>query len=347
MDYGSSNDLEEEFGGPFTTNKLEKLRQFLSKQNLKYDDGIQYTCNLIDENYSIVGTGSLDHNVLKCIAIDGKYQGQGLLSRIMTHLLVKAYQQDHKHLFLYTKPNNSKMFSDFGFYEVAKTEDVLLMENYKNGITDYVKEVREQTVNKFGIDKQKVQGAIIMNCNPFTLGHQYLIEKSASMCDILHIFVVSNDVSMFSQKARYKLVWEGTKDLKNVILHETKDYLISPATFPTYFIKDAAREEEINCRLDIEIFKRYIIDQLGIKMRFVGTEPNCRITDFYNQQLIKYINQFGVVLVEIERKKMNDIAISASLVRKLMEEKKFEQIKDLVPPSTYQYITQEFYSATN
>lgn len=347
MDYEISNNIEEQLGEPFTEKKLEKLQQFLSTQNLKYDDRIQYTCNLIDENYSIIGTGSLDHNVIKCIAIDEKYQGQGLLARIMTNLTVKAYQQDNKHLFLYTKPNNIKMFSDFGFYEVAKTEDVLLMENLKNGIANYVKEVREQTVNKFGLDNQKIHGAIIMNCNPFTLGHRYLIEKSAGMCDILHIFVVSNDVSMFSQKARFKLVYEGTKDLNNVILHETKDYMISPATFPTYFIKDKAREEEINCRLDIEVFKRYMIDTLDIKIRFVGTEPNCRITRFYNQQLNKYMNQYGVNLVEIERKKMKDTAISASLVRKLMEEKKFEQIKDLVPPSTFKYITQEFYSTTN
>lgn len=342
MDYEINNNIDEQLGEPFIGKKLEELKLFLSTQNLKYDDKIQYTCNLIDENYSIIGTGSLDHNVIKCIAIAEKYQGLGLLARIMTNLTVKAYQQDNKHLFLYTKPDNTKMFSDFGFYEIAKTEDVLLMENYKNGIADYVKEVREQTVNKFGMDNQQMHGAIIMNCNPFTLGHRYLIENSTRMCDILHIFVVSNDVSMFSTKARFKLVYEGTKDLDNVILHETKDYLISPATFPTYFIKDKAREEEINCRLDIEVFKRYIIDTLDIKMRFVGTEPNCRITAFYNQQLKKYMNQYGVTLVEIERKKMNDTAISASLVRRLMEEKKFELIKDLVPPSTFEYITREF-----
>jgi [citrate (pro-3S)-lyase] ligase len=341
--------LHEQTGEPFEENNLTKVKQFLALQNLTYDERIQYTCNLIDENYSIIGTGSLDQNVLKCIAIDETYQGQGLLAKIMTNLTRKAYQQNNRHLFLYTKPNNFRMFSDFGFYEVAKTEDVLLMENLKNGISDYANEVKKQTELKFGqcFHNGAIHGAIIMNCNPFTLGHRYLIENSAKMCDILHIFVVSNDVSMFSQKVRYRLIMEGTSDLSNIILHETKDYLISPATFPTYFIKDKAREEEINCQLDIEVFRRYVVETLDIKKRFVGTEPNCKLTRFYNQQLKKYMKDFGVELVELERKEINEKAISASLVRRLMEEKKFKQIKELVPPSTYQYIVEEFYSTTN
>lgn len=349
MNYEFNNELEIQTGEPFTGEKLVKLKQFLSLQDLSYDNQIQYSCNLIDENYSIIGTGSLDQNVLKCIAIDEKYQGQGLLSKVMTNLTWKAFVNNQNHLFLYTKPANEKMFSDFGFYEIAKTEDVLLMENLKHGIKEYVGEIKEKTQQKFKNmnQKQVLQGAIIMNCNPFTLGHQYLIEKSASMCDILHIFVVSNDVSMFSQTARFKLVYEGTKELSNVILHETKDYLISPATFPTYFIKDKARGEEINCKLDIEIFRRYIIEALNIKKRFVGTEPNCRLTAFYNQQLKKYLNKCDVELVEIERVKSNGVAISASMVRKNMEENKLEEIKSLVPPSTYQYIIEEFYSTTN
>ena len=34
------------------------------------------------------------------------------------------------------------------------------------------------------------------------------------------------------------MVKEGVKDLDRVILHQTSDYIISAATFPTYFMKE-------------------------------------------------------------------------------------------------------------
>ena len=39
--------------------------------------------------------------------------------------------------------------------------------------------------------------AIVMNANPFTLGHQYLVEKAAAENDLVHLFMVSEDASLF------------------------------------------------------------------------------------------------------------------------------------------------------
>ncbi len=64
-----------------------------------------------------------------------------------------------------------------------------------------------------------------MNANPFTLGHQYLVEKAASECDTLHIFIVSEDASLVPFPVRKKLVLEGTCHLPNVICHDSGPYL--------------------------------------------------------------------------------------------------------------------------
>ena len=39
-------------------------------------------------------------------------------------------------------------------------------------------------------DNSSINGSIVMNCNPFTLGHRYLIEYAAKNVDNLYIFVV-------------------------------------------------------------------------------------------------------------------------------------------------------------
>ncbi|EFA28598.1 ABC transporter, ATP-binding protein, partial [Haemophilus influenzae HK1212] len=38
-------------------------------------------------------------------------------------------------------------------------------------------------------------GSIVMNANPFTLGHRYLIEQALQQCDHLHLFIVGEDAS--------------------------------------------------------------------------------------------------------------------------------------------------------
>ena len=157
-------------------------------------------------------------------------------------------------------------------------------------------------------------------------------------CETLHLFVLSEDRSVFSTNVRYRLVQEGVKDLENVILHHTSDYLISSAVFPTYFIKDKKQAADANCELDVRIFCEFFAKELGITKRFVGTEPFCLVTSGYNQQMKKVFPEYGIELVEIDRKEMESTPISASYVRKCMIEKDYETIKKIVPQSTYEYI---------
>jgi [citrate (pro-3S)-lyase] ligase len=327
----------EDFGYPFKGSKLQKLKEFLSKENLEYDQGIEYTVILRDTKGNIAATGSLEGNVLKCIAVFDLFQGDGLAAKIVTALTSQAINSGHSHLFIFTKVENISIFNDLGFYLIASTKDVALMENRKNGISEFVNSLKSSVYDN--IDDNV--GAIVLNCNPFTNGHLYLIESAARECSLLHLFVVSEDKSVFPAKVRYGLVKSGIKHLNNVVVHPTSDYLISSATFPTYFIKDKYKAGNVNCILDLTIFSDYFAKILNIKKRFVGTEPFDIVTASYNEQMRRFLGRQGIEVIEIPRFESNNSPISASRVRKLMTEGEYKQINNLVPPVTYEYLISE------
>lgn len=321
----------EDYGYPMKGIKLQKLKNFLLKEQLSYDDGIEFTINLCGSKGQIAATGSLEGNILKCIAVSNDYQGEGLAAKIVTTLVSHGAELGYNHMFLFTKPDNINIFSDLGFYLIAKTDNVVLMENYKNGISEFVKTMKSQDINDN-------VGAIVLNCNPFTNGHLYLIETAAKQCDLLHLFVVSEDKSIFPEKVRFELVKNGVEHLYNVVVHPTSDYLISCATFPSYFIKDKKQAENINCILDLTIFCDYFAKILGINKRFVGTEPYCKVTSAYNKQMKEFLSIRGIEFVEIPRYEENNVAISASEVRKLLAEKNYDKLKKMVPKVTYDFL---------
>ena len=115
---------------------------------------------------------------------------------------------------------------------------------------------------------------------------------------------------------------EGVKDLDRVILHQTSDYIISAATFPTYFMKEKTEAGKANCRLDLELFGKRIAPELHITKRFVGTEPNCAVTDCYNVTMKEVLPGLGIV-------------------RQAVKEGKTEEIRGLVPESTWKHIAGE------
>ena len=181
-----------------------------------------------------------------------------------------------------------------------------------------------------------VTGAIVMNANPFTLGHQYLAEKAASECDLLHIFVVSEDASLVPFRVRKDLVKKGTAHLNNVVLHDSGPYIISNATFPSYFLKDEAAVIDGHARLDLAIFAK-ISETLGINVRYVGEEPNSQVTGIYNDIMAKSLPDHGIECMIIPRKEADGKVISASTVRQALQNDDYELLKTLVPGTTYEY----------
>lgn len=322
--------MEVELTGHLRGAKLDAWKALLSRVGLEPDMTWESTVLIWDEE-QLIAAASRRGNLLKCIAVDDARQGEGLTATLLTQLRQDAFNAGHSHLFLYTKPKNKWMFSSLFFYPIAETENVLLMENRKDGIQSFL-----DTLPVTPCDG--TVGAAVMNCNPFTKGHRYLIETAAAQCDRFYVFVLSEDQSAFSAEDRMAMVKLGTADLKNVTVLPTGPYLISSATFPTYFLKDRESAEQVHCLLDIEIFCRYYAPKFGITRRYVGTEPLSQLTDQYNQALLAHLPQRGIELKLIPRLELSGIPVSASAVRAHLQNGEQEQLKQLLPETTYEYL---------
>lgn len=305
-----------------------KWETLLAKAGLTPDRDVDQTVTVWEQD-ELIATGSRKGNLLKCIAVDPHHRGEDLTATVLSQLRADAFGEGHKHLFLYTKPENLRMFESLFFYPIAQTDSVLLMEDRKNGIQTFLNSLP-------GLLPGKTIGAAVMNCNPFTLGHRYLIETAAKTCDHVYVFVLSEDQSRFSAKDRMEMVRLGTADLPNVTVLPTGPYLISNATFPTYFLKDREKAAAIHCKLDIAIFENYFVPRFGITHRFVGTEPLSPMTAQYNEALKENLQK--ITLVEIPRLETEAAPVSASAVRSALDAG--QDIRHLVPQTTYRYITQ-------
>ena len=177
-------------------------------------------------------------------------------------------------------------------------------------------------------------GVVVMNCNPFTLGHRYLIEQAAKQVERLYVMVVREDCSLFAYTERKAMVEQGVADIENVNVIDGSDYAISRATFPTYFLKRLDDAADTQMLLDLDLFRRHIAPALGATVRFVGTEPTDQLTRRYNQLMHETLKDVR----EIDRLEKDGNAVSASRVRKAMEEGDMNTIRQLVPPTTLPYI---------
>lgn len=179
-----------------------------------------------------------------------------------------------------------------------------------------------------------LRGVVVMNCNPFTLGHRYLIEQAAKQVERLFVMVVREDCSLFAYAERKAMVEQGVAHLKNVTVIDGSEYAISQATFPTYFLKRLDDAADTQMLLDLDLFRRHIAPALGATVRFVGTEPTDQLTRRYNQLMHEMLADVR----ETARLEKKGNAVSASRVRKAMEQGDMSTIRQLVPPTTLPYI---------
>lgn len=303
--------------------KKEAWRRFLARAGLKPEEDTEQTVLVWDEG-SIIACGSRKGNLLKCIAVDPARQGEGLTATVLTALKQEAHNQGHSHLFLYTKPRNRMLFEPLFFYPVAQTKNVLLMESVRGGIGNFLNSL------EMPCRAGKI-GTIVMNANPFTLGHQFLAEQASRECDWVYIFVLSEDKSEYSAAERMEMVKTGTAHLDNVTVLPTGPYLISEATFPKYFLKDTETAQREHYLLDLAVFTRWFVPHFGITHRYAGTEPNCAVTAGYNRAMEELLPASGVSFRQIKRLELAGTAISASVVRASGNS---AQVKCLVPKST-------------
>ena len=338
---------------------IQGVTALLNAEGIRLDANLDYTCGMYDDEMNIIATGSCFGNTLRCLAVSSEHQGEGLMNQIISHLIEVQFERGNTHLFLYTKCSSAKFFGDLGFYEIARIdEQIVFMENRRTGFKNYLKKLEEssalqlQTLTKdTSANTATLQSdnalpdtstadrkiaALVMNANPFTLGPQYLVEKAARENDLLHLFIVSEDASLVPFKVRKQLVMEGTAHLDNICYHDSGPYIISNATFPSYFQKDENAVIESHAMLDLTIFTE-IAQTLGINRRYVGEEPTSLVTGIYNNIMSEKLPENGIECIIVPRKTDGKKAISASTVRQAIKDNDVDTLKKLVPESTLRY----------
>lgn len=312
------------------------IRDFLKKFDLSFDETVEYTMALY-ENGTILATGSFLGEVLRNIAVNETLQGKGLTATVLSHLMREASRRGVYHYFIYTRPDKAHLFSALGFSELARAEPyAVLLESGAGSVNEYCNTLKEQTKHL----PQEKRAGIVVNCNPFTLGHKALIKQATDENEGVIVFVVSEDRSLFPFEDRISLVKEGLAELTNVVVVPGGKYIISAATFPSYF----TRGEEVvlaQTRLDATLFASHIAPSLGIKARYVGEEPYCPVTSLYNQALLDVLPKKGITVRIASRTAVDGEIVSASKVRDLIRQENWEKIRTMVPKTTYDYLLSE------
>lgn len=315
-----------------------KVERFLEANQLRLDEVDYYAIVTEPDGDEILAGGGLQGDIIKCIAVDERLRDAHLSNRLVSHLISEAAQRGHHSVKVFTKPQNRQVFESFGFRLVGEAPLAILMEN-GHGIDDYTKYLRScastlqpaehpadiSLPTAEGRGGASTIGVIVMNANPFTLGHRYLIEQAARQVDRLFIIPVKEDGgehqpsrSLFPYAER-KAMMEAAVIQSNKVpkyqsnslplgegqgeafVLEGSPYAISAATFPTYFLKQLSAAADTQMLLDIDIFCRHIAPALGATIRFVGSEPSDALTRRYNELLLQQLPLHALRLVEIPR----------------------------------------------
>ncbi len=305
-----------------------KVDALLTGSGIRRDAHLDYTCGIFDDDWNLLATGSCFHNTIRCLAVAADHQGEGLLNEIVTHLSEVQLSRGNSRIFLYTKPQSAKFFLDLGYYEIARVQDLVFLENRRTGFSDWL--------TSLGLPKTGVSAAIVMNANPFTRGHRHLVERAAAENDAVHLFLLSEEAGPIPFAVRKQLVARGIEDLKNVILHESGPYIISAATFPSYFLRDDDAAIRAHASLDLAIFSR-IANALSITRRYVGEEPKSRVTSLYNERMQSLLPACGVECIVLPRLTDGGQIISASTVRQAIHDGRLDDVAAFLPASTLDF----------
>ena len=322
---------------PNIPRQRRRIEQFLGDNGLRLDDVDYYTALVDETTDEIVAGGGLKGGVIKCVAVAEGHKGEAVANQIVSHLIAQANADGHQCVKLFTKPQNQKMFESMSFRLLAEAPKAILMETGIGGIKRYSEELRVKLHHLNPSPQHPImpqRGIIIMNCNPFTLGHRYLIEQAAQQVETLYILVVREDCSMFSYDERKAMIVRGVAHINNVVVCDGSEYSISATTFPTYFLKSLSDASDTQMTLDIDLYRRHIAPALGATVRFVGTEPDDPLTRRYNELMKSMLPDVR----EVARLQQSGVAVSASRVRKAIVENHLALAARLVPPTTVPYI---------
>ena len=316
MTYRTLDIVEMPLSSPFFR---KKVGDFLGANGLRMEAMDVYYTLQNAEGVILSGAG-LSADVIKGVAVSESARSEGLLPPLLSHLIAQSGRSNLK---VFTKPEYQTVFESLGFRVLASAPEAILLENGR-GLENYCAYLQKQR-------RPGRSGVVIMNANPFTLGHRYLLEQAASQVDTLFVIPVKEEGQLFPYAERLEMI--RSVSLPGVVVLEGSDYQISSATFPTYFLKDLSSAAETQMRLDIDLFSKHIAPALDAAVRFVGSEPSDALTARYNALMQEMLPE----VVEIPRL-CTEVPVSASSVRAALISGRYREAAALTPETTHPYL---------
>jgi [citrate (pro-3S)-lyase] ligase len=321
-----------------------RVEDFLASNGLRLDPMDRYVTVTRDEDSDVIlAGGGLAGDVIKCVAVSEAARGEGLMNALVSRLVSIATEEGHTCVKAFTKPENIGIFKDLGFSLLARAGKAVLMECGCGGISEYSRYLSS-------LARPGRNGAIVMNANPFTKGHRYLVEKAAAQVDNLYVIPVREDSSRFPYAERKAMIETGCAGLANVTVCEGSGYAISAATFPTYFLKRLDDAAPTQMELDLNLFARHIAAPLGVSVRFVGSEPLDALTREYNGMMASVFASAAPVapanpdgrpaieVVEIPRLEQDGRPLNATDVRQALDEGRLQDACRHIPETSIPYL---------
>lgn len=340
--YKNLDIAEMPLGSPYFSDKVSR---FLWANGLRMEAMDTYY-SVQDPDGNIIAGAGISGDIIKCVAVAQEARSEGLMVPLISRIVA-----GRGNLKVFTKPEYRAVFESLGFHVLGQAPKAMLLENgrglqqYCDRIRAFVASCHSERSQKGVVEESLTTGVIVMNANPFTLGHKYLIEKALEQVDHLVVIPVMEDVSMFPYKERLEMICCAVSSIKggDVDVVEGSPYTISAATFPTYFLKDLSEAAEQQMLLDLDIFARHIAPTLGATVRFVGSEPYDALTARYNTIMKETLPIQGVEVCEIPRMEIPDQAgddafVSASAVRAALEKGSFQEASARCPDTTRPYL---------
>jgi [citrate (pro-3S)-lyase] ligase len=312
-----------------TAREVAEARALVEGDGLLFEDGADEIVGVY-EGDRLVATAARSGYVFKMFAIHPDHRGSDVFGGLVTELLRCGRAAGEESFFVFTKPENAQSFEAVNFRLLVAHGDVALLE-YGRGLERYLDAHAE-------LRRPGNNAAIVVNANPFTLGHLHLVETAAARVDTIYLFVVREDRSVFPFTVRERLVRAGTAHIPNVQVLDTSRYSISAATFPSYFLKKLDRVALAQMQVDVRLFASHIAPAFGVRERFVGTEPICDSTAAYNRTMSEVLPEYGITFTEIPRKESDAGAISATRVREFLSRGDLDAIEGLVPAATMKFL---------
>jgi len=303
----------------------DKVSCFLEAAGLRMDALDTYYAVQSPAGDILAGAG-ISGDIIKCVAVSEEVRSEGLLAPLVSRIIQDASLRGLHNLKVFTKPQYRELFESLGFRMIAQAPQAVLLENGR-GLASYCEYLRSMR-------RPGRSGVVVMNANPFTLGHRYLLSEALKHVDTLYVIPVMEDVSMFPYSERKAMIEAAGLGDRLVVL-DGSSYTISAATFPTYFLKDLSAASEEQMRLDLDLFAKHIVPSLGVSVRFVGSEPSDALTARYNSLMGELL---PVEVMEIGRLKAGGEYVSASRVRGYLNAGQYEKASALVPVSSRPYL---------